>query len=741
MDFDHPEHLLDHGQLVRSLASALVNGPADVDDVVQGTYAAALTTKRPAGFPLPRWLLGVARNVARRSHRERRRRTQRELLAARPEALRSTAEVVEFEELRRLVVAAVLELGEPYRSAVLLRYYDGLPPREIARRLGMPAATVRSHLHRALGQLQQRLDRDWRGGRAAWTALLLPLAQVPALPAGGTVTMTTKIVLSTALVAATALLWQTVRAPSLASEQIVAATPSGTAPPAANAAVADAATRTLAAAHPASTPDEVAAPRALLRFLDGDGKALGGDALRMRFESSRTRPIALLLDADVLERGGVEGIVATLLGEPTAWQRPCGLRIVDGGGEVADLPSTGRFRLLVPRPHAPAHLTEVFAMPAQRPLAFDVPLPRAEPMRTLRFVAADTGALLAEATVCAYTEFGDDRAFVPGTTMTTDASGEATLTDAVAANPYLIRPAWWWLDSKDHAGRFALTGDAEVRVPRRGRIAGEAVAMDGSAAAGRTVVFTCHKGPPRATLVAADGHFEIADLPATSGAVFLLGATVAELQNDEATVPPGGTASVHLGPARGANGGGRISGRITAGGRPVGGVMATTMQQNKGQLAQSAADGSYVLEHVAPGAGFSVWLGDPDVSDDFRIERKTPLAFAPDAPTVFDFDLPRGCLAVRVLDEATGQPLEGVAVQARPAQDGVQRDRFPGFTFRAGWAARTDAQGEVLLRALPEGEPHIVRVGGHGFTTKTIDLRAPALDENVERIVVRVRRQ
>ena len=38
------------------------------------------------------------------------------------------------EEMRRLVVQAVLGLDEPYRAAVLLRWFEGLAAQEIARR-------------------------------------------------------------------------------------------------------------------------------------------------------------------------------------------------------------------------------------------------------------------------------------------------------------------------------------------------------------------------------------------------------------------------------------------------------------------------------------------------------------------------------------------------------------------------------------------------------------------------------
>jgi hypothetical protein len=261
----------------------------------------------------------------------------------------------------------------------------------------------------------------------------------------------------------------------------------------------------------------------------------------------------------------------------------------------------------------------------------------------------------------------------------------------------------------------------------------------GAPAAGRAIVFACNKGPRFAARVDDGGHFVLDAVPATQGLIALLGSSVADLQvKKNLTVAPHGTTAVAFG---GATSVARISGRVTCAGQPLAGITVSAgARRDQQRITVSAADGTYGLE-LAPGSvRLQVMLGDPGVSDDFDVERTEPLAVTANTRLTFDFDLPRGCCRVRVLDDASGAPLAGVDVDARPG-DGVQRDRFPGFRYRAGWCARTDARGEVLLRALPEGEPHTVRVGGRGFTTAKVDLRAPALDENVEPVVVRVARK
>jgi RNA polymerase sigma-70 factor (ECF subfamily) len=101
----------------------------------------------------------VLRNFARQERRSSARREAREHDVARREELPSAREIVARAELQRRIAGAVMELDEPYRSAVLLRYFEDLPPREIAKRLGVPVATVRTRLARALEQLRERFDR------------------------------------------------------------------------------------------------------------------------------------------------------------------------------------------------------------------------------------------------------------------------------------------------------------------------------------------------------------------------------------------------------------------------------------------------------------------------------------------------------------------------------------------------------------------------------------------------------
>ena len=54
---------------------------------------------------------------------------------------------------------ALSHLNPRQRSALVLRYYEGLPDDEIARLLGCRSATVRSAIHRALSALRKEIER------------------------------------------------------------------------------------------------------------------------------------------------------------------------------------------------------------------------------------------------------------------------------------------------------------------------------------------------------------------------------------------------------------------------------------------------------------------------------------------------------------------------------------------------------------------------------------------------------
>src|SRR5688572_26527451 len=163
--------LLVHDRALRGLARGLLADAHAAEDLAQEAWLAAL--RRGAEPERPgAWLGAVARNLAAKLRRDDRRRARRERESARAEQEPSAGEILEREAARARVVAAVLALEEPYRGTVLLRYFENLPPRAIARRHVVPVETVRTRLKRALEMLRVRLDGEF-GARRAWLLLLV----------------------------------------------------------------------------------------------------------------------------------------------------------------------------------------------------------------------------------------------------------------------------------------------------------------------------------------------------------------------------------------------------------------------------------------------------------------------------------------------------------------------------------------------------------------------------------------
>ena len=178
-----PEELLGHAGWMRALARGLLNDASRADDVVQDAWVAAVRQPPREKGAAGAWLARVVRNFALRARAADSRRRAREERVARPERDENTPDsVLQRAELHRTVVDAVLGLDEPFRTTVLLRFFEGRSTQEIARRERVHVATVRWRLRKALDTLRERLDRQYDGRRAAWHAIMLPLALPPAFP-------------------------------------------------------------------------------------------------------------------------------------------------------------------------------------------------------------------------------------------------------------------------------------------------------------------------------------------------------------------------------------------------------------------------------------------------------------------------------------------------------------------------------------------------------------------------------
>jgi RNA polymerase sigma factor (sigma-70 family) len=175
------DSLLAQARWVEGFARALVR--EDSDDVAQDAWLAAIQhPPATTGSPRP-WFATVMRNLKRMRFRGAARRRAREEASAPEDHVPTPGELAHRMELQRRLATAVIALDEPQRSTVVLVFYEGLSPAEVARQQGVPATTVRSRVRAALATLRDRLDAEDGGDRGRWKLALAPIAAPKLVPA------------------------------------------------------------------------------------------------------------------------------------------------------------------------------------------------------------------------------------------------------------------------------------------------------------------------------------------------------------------------------------------------------------------------------------------------------------------------------------------------------------------------------------------------------------------------------
>jgi RNA polymerase sigma-70 factor (ECF subfamily) len=160
-----PERLGDHLDRLYRAAWALCGSREEAEDLVQDTYARVLARPRllrnddDLGY-----LLRVLRNTYVSSRRASARRPQAQAVAEdfEPTDPRTGARPDEMAEARE-VFAAIAELPEDFRDALIAVDVAGLSYREAGKLLGAKEATITTRLHRGRNQVAHRLSQGRSG--------------------------------------------------------------------------------------------------------------------------------------------------------------------------------------------------------------------------------------------------------------------------------------------------------------------------------------------------------------------------------------------------------------------------------------------------------------------------------------------------------------------------------------------------------------------------------------------------
>jgi len=148
----------DHARDVLAFALRRVVRPEDAADVTAETFLVAWRRLDgvPHGDEARPWLFGVARKVISNQTRSELRRDR---LGAK---LREQLTGIEFDHAddvatSSLVRDALSRLPDDDRELLRLTAWEGLAPTEIATVMSIPAATVRTRLHRARERMRHEL--------------------------------------------------------------------------------------------------------------------------------------------------------------------------------------------------------------------------------------------------------------------------------------------------------------------------------------------------------------------------------------------------------------------------------------------------------------------------------------------------------------------------------------------------------------------------------------------------------
>jgi RNA polymerase sigma-70 factor (ECF subfamily) len=149
---------------VFGLAFSILRDRAAAEDLAQEVFVKLWQAlpRYDGRAKLSTWIYAITRNASVSALRARRRSLSMSEHAVREEVegiAAAAAPAAEDRELRRAIEA----LPEKQRQAITLYYLDERPVEEVAEMMGLPANTVKTHLHRARAGLAAALGGTAEG--------------------------------------------------------------------------------------------------------------------------------------------------------------------------------------------------------------------------------------------------------------------------------------------------------------------------------------------------------------------------------------------------------------------------------------------------------------------------------------------------------------------------------------------------------------------------------------------------
>lgn len=159
-----------HRDAVYNLAYNLCGDAATAEDIAQEAFIRAYR-KLPQyrqGFSFRNWVLGICANLSRSWYRSRWRRRHLEQNYAEDENILREEHITADQNrsgVRDAVSQALANLPEKLRSAVVLKYMEGMSIQEIADVLGISLSAAKMRLARGRQIIEQALYSCGKGAR------------------------------------------------------------------------------------------------------------------------------------------------------------------------------------------------------------------------------------------------------------------------------------------------------------------------------------------------------------------------------------------------------------------------------------------------------------------------------------------------------------------------------------------------------------------------------------------------
>ena len=171
-EFSRPDWA-ENSAWIRSVLLGMTRDPELAEDLAQDAVAAGLEMPASAVDNPRGWLRTVATRLVASHYRAEDRRRRRERRQS-PRSTPSPDEIAERLDRQHAVSRVIRALPEPYRTVLVLRYYEEMSTKQIAVATGVPPTTVRTRITRAHRMVREGLAEEHGSN---WAALFLPLTR------------------------------------------------------------------------------------------------------------------------------------------------------------------------------------------------------------------------------------------------------------------------------------------------------------------------------------------------------------------------------------------------------------------------------------------------------------------------------------------------------------------------------------------------------------------------------------